>query len=88
MVHAIPSMLDASAGPLSRVEIRADVGGRDEDVRAAVRVLLGAGTSEPMDVVEVGKRVRGAHKLWTRQRAEVACMAIVPRMAADDEGAR
>jgi hypothetical protein len=79
-------MLDASAEPLSRAAIRATAGGRDEDVRAACATLLDAATSEPLDVVEVGKRVKGAYKLWTRLRAEAAGVVIVPRIANAEGG--
>jgi hypothetical protein len=81
LVYAIPSMLDALAESLSMKVIRGNVGGRDEHVRAACRTLLDTATGEPLDVVEVRKRVSGAYKLWTRRRAEEAHIAIVPRSA-------
>jgi replicative DNA helicase len=77
---AIPNMLDASTKPMARTEIRGESGGRDEDVRAACRTLLEAAAGEPGDVVEVGKRERGAYKLWTRRRADAAGVPIVPRL--------
>jgi hypothetical protein len=79
LLHAIPSKLDAAPEPLSRATIRAELGGRDEDVRAACTALLDKAPSGPLDVVEVGKRVKGSYRLWSRQRAEATNIAIVPR---------
>lgn len=83
---AIPGLLNKSATPMSRAEIRAEIGGRDLDVRAACSALLEAATGAPGDVVEVGKRSCGAFKLWTRERAEAAGVAIVPRLRLVDGG--
>jgi len=77
-VHAIPSVLENSREPMSRRGVVSATGGRDEDVRAAVKILLEAARGEPMDVVEVGKRQHGAYKVWTRHRAELASVPIVP----------
>lgn len=79
LVHAIPSKLDSSPEPLSRMELRAQVGERDQDVRAACATLLAAACGEPMDVVEVGKRVKGSYRLWTRRRAEMSDLPILSR---------
>ena len=84
LVHAIPRMLDASAEPLSRAQVRATAGANDADTRSAIRTLLDAASGDPMDVVEVGQRVKGAYRLWTRRRADAVRLAIVPRIIGGD----
>jgi len=66
---AIPDILAKADAPMSRREIRAALGGRDGDVRRAVTELLSAPKSR---VVEVEPSVRGACRLWSRDRATAA----------------
>ena len=80
LVHAIPSALQKAPEPMSRRELRAEVGGSDGNVRAAVRLLL---DDEASGVVEVGPKVGGSWRLWSRARASKAGLPIVPRLAGE-----
>lgn len=78
LVRAIPSVLDSSDEPMSRRRVTTATGARDVDVRAAIKILLAAQRGEPGDAVEVGQLKNNAYKLWTRRRAELASIPIVP----------
>jgi hypothetical protein len=77
LVYAIPGRLAASDEPMSRNALAKGLG-RTADVRAAVTQLLAAASGAPADVVEVGQKSGGSYRLWTRQRALEARLAIVP----------
>ncbi len=75
---AISALLTQSPEPMSRRDIRAQVGGTDALVRSAVQSLLDDHTS---GVVEVGPRKHGAYSVWMRAHAEASDRPIVPRLA-------
>jgi hypothetical protein len=77
LAYAIPGRLAAADKPMSRRDLASGLG-RASDVRAAVDELLQAASGAPGDVVQVGSKANGAYRLWTRQRALDAGLAIVP----------
>lgn len=66
---AVAQLLSMASAPMSRRDIRAEVGGDDGTVRAAVHVLLADPES---GVVEVEPRKNGSYRVWTRDRALAA----------------
>lgn len=81
-VLTMPALLDKADQPMSRRDVRKALGGNDEAVRDAARLLLVPPAHPgPLDVVEVrhsggkGQRCKGG--LWTRRRAAEAGRQIV-----------
>lgn len=80
---AIGALLATVSTPLSRAQIRADLGIRRIDVTAACRALLADPTS---GVVEVrGIRSGGSWPLWSRDMAARAGIDVVPTGAGSDQ---
>jgi hypothetical protein len=71
--HAVRDLLARSAAPMSRRDIRGELGGTDATVRAAVAALLADADS---GVVEVEPRMHGAYRVWVRERAIAAGLPI------------
>jgi hypothetical protein len=72
---AVYGVLQASESPLTRDEVRTQLGKKDADVRAAIDRLLKAGG----EVTEVMRKTGRATswQIWTKQRAAAADLPIV-----------
>ena len=80
LAAAAVQWLTSEPGPRSRAAIRRAIARRGTDVRAAISMLLADPTS---GVVEVGPRIRGACRVWTRELAERAGLHVMERAGAD-----
>lgn len=76
--HAVSELLSRSATPMSRVEIREELGINNKLLADAVAALL---AEEPLRVAQVqGKKSGGAWPLWTPTKAEEAGIVVLRRL--------
>lgn len=80
LAAAIMRWLDSAPAPCSRAAVRRAVARRGVDVRSAVTRLLADPSS---GIVEVGPRVRGVYRVWTRAAAERIGLHLIERPGAE-----
>jgi hypothetical protein len=80
LATAVVQWLTSEPMPHSRAAIRRAIARRGTDVRAAISMLLADPAS---GVVEVGPRIRGACRVWTRELAERAGLHVRAQPGAD-----
>lgn len=76
VAHAIVACLTKAKKPMTRADLREELGGDNNRRSDAIKQLL---TEDPPRVVEVAPKTRGWWSLWTPENAERAGVTPVPK---------